>query len=237
MFGGRWKSLFGGSAGSAAPAPARVPTPPPITSGTRPRAPQNPTTNSRRSPGLEQFFYVIRDTAGLSLLDLSAASQANISFITGLGHRIYAEDIILALDGAYYPPDSFFEAQQDEARNRLILDQCLNFPSEHFDGALVWDCLQYMAPPLIEEVVERLWRILRPNAYVLAFFSSDERAATVPRYLYRIADGRTLLLTPQEHRPPSQHFNSRHLERLFGRFQQVKFFLARDNLREVLVKR
>lgn len=236
MFGGRWKALFGGGAGATAPAPARIPVPLGAASPARSRAPENPTAHSRRSAGLEQFFYVIRDTAGLSILDLSAASQANVSFITNLGHRIYAEDIILAMDGAF-PPDNFFEAQQDDALNRQILDQCLNFPAEHFDGALVWDCLQYMAPPLIEEVVDRLWYILRPNAYLLAFFSSDERATTVPRYLYRIADGRNLLLTPQQHRPPSQHFNSRHLERLFSRFQQVKFFLARDNLREVLVKR
>lgn len=236
MIGERLKAWFrGGSQPSPPPVP-QAPVSRPAGGAVRPRAAQNATAYSRRSPGLEQFFYILRDTAGLSILDLSAASQANISFITGLGHRIYAEDIMDALDSTY-PPERFFEAQQDGALNRQILDQCLNFPAGHFDGALVWDCLQYMKPPLLEEAVERLHFILRPNAYLLAFFSSDERAVTVPRYVYRIADARTILLAPQQHRQPSQHFNSRHLERLFGRFQQVKFFLARDNLREVLVKR
>ena len=50
-------------------------------------------------------------------------------------------------------------------------------------------------------------------------------------------DAKTLLLTPRCQRPPSQHFTTRSLEKLFARYQQVKFFLTRDNIREVLVRR
>jgi hypothetical protein len=32
-------------------------------------------------------------------------------------------------------------------------------------------------------------------------------------------------------------FNNRSLEKLFGKFESVKFFLTRDNLREVIVRR
>jgi hypothetical protein len=38
-------------------------------------------------------------------------------------------------------------------------------------------------------------------------------------------------------RRPVQRFNNRGVEKLFQRFQSVKFFLARDNLREVVVRR
>ena len=200
------------------------------------RAPAKAASYSRNSPGLEQFFYSLRDTSGLSLLDMSAASQANITYITNLGHRIYAEDFLECLD-ATFPAEDFFACQTDPARGQQVLDQCLNFPDGHFDGALVWDALQYVAPPLLQSAVDRLYEIMRPNAYLLAFFSSQERAPLVHNHVYRIADGKTLLLTPRSQRPPSQHFNSRNLERLFSRFQQVKFFLTRDSLREVLVKR
>lgn len=236
MFGERWKAIFRG--GGNPPAP-------PLSRSVRyshargihpARSSPDSSSYTRRSPGLEQFFHVVRDTAGLWMLDLSAASQSNVSFVTNLGHRLYTVDLVRALDETY-PAERFFEMQNDPRLARQVLDQSLNFPAGQFDGALVWDCLQYMAPALLETVVERLYEILRPNAYLLAFFSAEERAVTVPRYVYRIADGRTLLLIPQEHRPPSQHFTSRHLERLFGRFQQIKFFLARDSLREVLVKR
>src|ERR1039458_1990166 len=48
-----------------------------------------PTLSSRSSRGLEEFFTQIRDTSGLTLLDLGGATQKNISFITDLGHRNY----------------------------------------------------------------------------------------------------------------------------------------------------
>ncbi len=46
-----------------------------------------------------------------------------------------------------------------------------------------------------------------------------------------------LHLAQREMRRPVQLFNNRAIERLFQQFQSVKFFLARDNLREVIVRR
>jgi hypothetical protein len=37
-------------------------------------------------------------------------------------------------------------------------------------------------------------------------------------------------------RRPARLFNNRGLEKLFGRFESVKFFLTRDRLREVIAK-
>jgi hypothetical protein len=37
-------------------------------------------------------------------------------------------------------------------------------------------------------------------------------------------------------RRPAQLFNNRSLEKLFGRFESVKFFLTRERLREVIIK-
>ena len=48
--------------------------------------------SSRKSRGLEEFFVQIRDTSGLTILDLGGATQKNVSFITDLGHRLYSED-------------------------------------------------------------------------------------------------------------------------------------------------
>jgi hypothetical protein len=38
-------------------------------------------------------------------------------------------------------------------------------------------------------------------------------------------------------RKPSQPFNNRAIEKLFHEFGSVKFFLTRDHLREVIVRR
>jgi hypothetical protein len=238
LFKERFKALIRGGSGNPPPVPARRASTAASSPAGTPRriANRQPESYPRASRGLEQFFLVIGDTPGLSILDFSAASQANITFITNLGHRIYAEDFLDCLDSTF-PEDDFFEPQSHPVKAQQVLDQCLDFPPEHFDGALVWDLLQYVAPPLLTEVADRLYEVLRPNAYVLAYFSSEERAPLVQNHVYRIADAKTLLLTPRCQRPPSQHFTTRSLEKLFARYQQVKFFLTRDNIREVLVRR
>ena len=106
-----------------------------------------------------------------------------------------------------------------------------------FDGALVWDTLQFLSAPLLQIVVERLHRILRPGACLLAFFHSEEKIDTIPTYSYRISDHRNIMLVERGRRRPAQFFNNRSLEKLFQEFQSVKFFLTRDHLREVIVRR
>src|SRR2546430_13107247 len=52
---------------------------------------------ARHSNGLDQFFSYIKGESGLSILDLAGVNQANVSFITNLGHRIYSEDFLRSL--------------------------------------------------------------------------------------------------------------------------------------------
>ncbi|HOQ46538.1 MAG TPA: class I SAM-dependent methyltransferase [Bryobacteraceae bacterium] len=191
---------------------------------------------SRHSNGLEQFFSQIQGLTGLRILDLSGASQANVGFITGLGHAIYSEDVLKSLDLAFGDGD-FFQNQSDPERTERFLSQNFDFPENHFDGVLAWDSLEYFTPALLNQVVERLSRALRPGGYLLAMFHTEERADSIPAYYYRISDARTLLLTFREMRKPAQFFNNRAVERLFSSFESVKFFLTRDALREVIVKR
>ena len=191
---------------------------------------------SRHSHGLEQFCTSLRDRQGLNILDMSGASQANITFITELGHRIYSEDLIKGLDDAFGQGD-FYQNQTDPGKIESFLEQNLTFPPDHFDGALVWDSLQYLAPPLLENVVDRLAAMLKRGSYILAFFHADEKAAALPLCYYRITDSKNLLLVPRGERRPAQFFNNRGLEKLFQKFDSVKFFLTRDHLREIIVKR
>lgn len=191
---------------------------------------------SRNSNGLDQFLASIQDRSGLRLLDLAGASQNNIDFLTALGHRLYSDDIVRALDDAFGEGD-FLANQADAARAEFFLQQTLDFPEGSFDGALLWDTLQFLAPPLLQLTVDRLYRILRPGAYLLAFFNSDEKLKTVPVCSYRISDRKTLLLAPRGKNRPAQFFNNRALEKMFQNFQSLKFFLTRDHLREVIVRR
>lgn len=190
---------------------------------------------SRPSRGLEQFFAYQRGQAGLSILDLAGASQANINFITNLGHRLYSEDFVRTLDDAFGKVDVADPA--NEGRIDQFLRQTLNFEENQFDGVLVWDVLQYMAPTLLTATLERLRTIVKPQSYLLAYFHSDEKAQQVPFYSFRIKDQQNLQLAQRGLRKPAQIFNNRSLEKLFHKFDSVKFFLTREQLREVIVRR
>lgn len=223
MFKDRLKTMLGGpAAGKASSAGAgSVPQGPAIT---------------RHSSGLEQFANSIRHEENLSVLDFAGATQANVMFITSLGHRLSSEDYLRSLELAFADGD-FYANQNDPERMERFLGENLNFPPGNFDGALVWDALQFLSPELLQVTVDRLYETLKPNSSMLAFFHSDEKTLEVPLYQYRIQDHKTLLLTPRGHRARAQFFNNRGLEKLFHRFQSVKFFLTRDHLREVIVKR
>jgi hypothetical protein len=72
---------------------------------------------------------------------------------------------------------------------------------------------------------------------MLAFFNTVEKAEWLPVYSYRIADVNTLRLAWKTHRQPVEFFNNRRIELVFQKFDSVKFFLTRDKIREVIVRR
>ncbi len=100
-----------------------------------------------RAAGLEEFFVQIRDTSGLTILDLGGATQKNVSFITDLGHRLYSEDFLRILNEAFGAEDT--AEQTNPGRIEYFLKQTLDYPEGHFDGVLVWDVLEYLNPVLL----------------------------------------------------------------------------------------
>ena len=90
---------------------------------------------------------------------------------------------------------------------------------------------------VIIQTVERLADVMRPKSYLLAFFTANEKVSEVQSFAFRLVDHKTILLAERGMRPSGQVFNNRNLEKLFGKFESVKFFLTRENLREVIVRR
>ncbi|MBV9937311.1 MAG: class I SAM-dependent methyltransferase [Acidobacteriaceae bacterium] len=196
-----------------------------------------PPTLTRTSSGLNQFCSVLGAYQDLSILDMSGASQANISFVTGYGHRISSDDIIGTM-GECFGKD-LLEGQQAASNAQRFLDQSLTFPDNSFDGILVWDALQFLSSPLIEQAVAQLLRIMRSGGQMLVYFNSQEKAVRFPVYTYRIQDHRTVtqVARPGSTYQRSQYFNSRNLEQLFEHASSIKFFLTRDHLRELIIRK
>jgi len=191
--------------------------------------------DTRQSRGLDQFFSSFRDQAGLSILDLGGAHQENVNFITNLGHKFYSEDFLRIFQETF---GEDIADQSNPGRIHYFLRRSLDYTDEQFDGVLAWDALVYMEPALLAATVDRLLQILKPKGYLLAMFHSAERQQTAPCYSFRIQDLRTLRVSLDGERPASrQLFNNRSLEKLFQKFESVKFFLSRDSLREVIVRK
>ena len=221
--------------GSRAATPAGRPTP-----GIGPRAPSSgragviEPSGTRPSRGLEEFFQYIRGQSGLTILDLGGATQQNISFITNLGHRLYSQDFLRTLEEVCGGEDAI--QQSNPGQIDYFLRQALDYPEEHFDAVLIWDSLEYLSPPMLAAVVERLHRIVKPRSYMLSFFHADDKLEAVPCYTFRIQEVNSLQVTQRGMHRPAQLFNNRSVEKLFSGFESVKFFLTRERLREVIVK-
>jgi SAM-dependent methyltransferase len=194
-------------------------------------------SETRNSNGLDQFCASLEVRPGLSILDFSGISQSTVTFITEYGHGLYSDDFGRQLDQCFGTTGDFYENQSNPLLVSRFMEAALDFDDQSFDGALVWDSLQFLTPSLLQTVVAKLHRILRPGSNLLAVFHADERVENVPTWSYRIQDRKTVMMAHRAQRRPAQVFNNRSLEKLFQDFESVKFFLTRDHLREVLVRR
>jgi SAM-dependent methyltransferase len=190
---------------------------------------------TRHSSGMGEFTKLLSGKESLNILDLGPTSPQNIALLTGMGHRVYNEDVLLAsLDPTY--------VEQDEAGNKHIkvaefLNENLNHEPQRFDAVLCWDIPDYLHESLVKAMVERLAKVTKPGGVLLAYFHTKDAGPDAPYYRYHIAGKDLLSLQRGPQFRLQRIFNNRHIENLFKDFSNIKFFLARDNVREVLVVR
>ena len=190
---------------------------------------------SRRSTGFGEFIRGISREEDLKILDLGSTSPANITFMTGLGHRFQQEDLLrLASDKSLVVPNGDGGSGIDV--NRFLRDN-LSFEREEFDAVMFWDLADFLPEPLVKPVIERIQIAMKPGGSMLAFFHTKDAGPDAPFYRYNIVSKDTLELQPVRGFRLQRVFNNRHVENLFRDYGSIKFFLGRDNIREVLVVR
>ena len=196
--------------------------------------PETPDSYRRKSNGLSHFFETFPDRPDLEVLDLGGLTQSNVNFLSEHGCKIHALDLLADFD---YCKEHLPERQFDPQTAQQFIDEYLNYSVDQFDAILAWDTLEHLDPDLLNLVVPRLGEILSPDGGLLTFFHTQSRGETVRVYRYQIEDSHVLTLQVRQQRTLQQTFNNRSLERLFGAFRSVKFFLTRDSLREVIAVR
>lgn len=188
----------------------------------------------RRSSGLREFWKGIEGEPGLQILDMGAVSQANISFITELGYKVYTADLLQTIL-RFTPKEG--QTVEPMAQSEAFFRDNLNFSEGQFDGILCWDLFDFVSDPLIKPLVARLHHCLKPKGAVLSFFHTGAAGQQVKMYQYRIRSEDTLQMTERGLGKLQRHFNNRTIENLFRDFASLKFYLSRDNLREVISMR
>lgn len=214
--------------------------------------PAKPARLTRRSSGLGELSRHFGSEEGLCVLDLGATSPANIRYLTERGHKIYSEDVLLAsTDPSLVMKDEEGKTVLDSKR---FLEDTLAYPAAHFDAVLCWNLPDYLDESVVKPVIGRLWSVLKPGGMLLAFFHTRDAGPDAPCYRYHMVGTDTLemqTIVREARRGPTgavhtvaggtfrlqRVFNNRHIENLFRDFTSIKFFLARDNVREVLVVR
>jgi len=209
---------------------------------------------TRRSSGLAEVSRSLKSQEPLCVLDIGSTSATNIRYLTALGHKIYSEDL---LEGSTDPSLVGKDEQGHPALDsRRFLDDNLVYPPAQFDIVFCWNLADYLDESLVRPVVGRLWSSIKPGGMLLAFFHTREAGPDAPCYRYHMVGNDTLEMQHIEARRDLRKgptgalhtaieksfrlqrvFNNRHIETLFRDFGSIKFFLTRDNIREVLVVR
>src|SRR5579872_23486 len=223
-------------------------------SGEGPKTGSGNSRLTRRSSGLAELARVLQSEEPLCVLDIGSTSAANIRYMTERGHKIYSEDLLDAsTDPALATQD---EQGKPTLDSKQFLSDNLQFSNAQFDLVFCWNLADYLDESLVKPVVARLWSTMRPGGMLLAFFHTQEAGPDAPCYRYHMLSNDMLEMQHIEARRDlrkgptgavhsSIHksfrlqrvFNNRHIESLFRDFASIKFFLTRDNVREVLVVR
>jgi SAM-dependent methyltransferase len=194
---------------------------------------------TRPSNGLDQFFLALAGQDRLKILDLCGA-PATTEFLFEQQQIPRPDPFYRALELAFGSGPGYLERQLEPDRVDIFVEHTLGHKEGEFDAVLLWDSLQYLRPELLEPVVEQIYSITRPGAPLLAVFHADERLSgqeEVPVFSYQVQGRNSLFLAEKDRRRPAHHFNNRMIEKIFRKFASTKFFLARDHLREVLIRR
>lgn len=208
----RWPSWLGGRGGAEVPGDAGA------------SAGRIPEESRRPSTGLAEFLQLL--PAGGKVLHLGAASDLTFQYLSSLGQLSMSVDL---LQGYHEMGGS-----RDEALQGFLSEFC-SFRDADFDGALIWDQLQYLPALVREEVVTRVHHTLRPGAPLLAMFHTGELPGAPA--VHHILNQREVASVTRGLKMAAEPMSIRQIDQLFERFAGLKYFLNRTSLREALIQR
>lgn len=190
---------------------------------------------TRPSRGWAEVLAFLKASDSLRVLDFGTTSPANINFLTSLGHSVYMANVV---QDANKPEWKVTSADGSETYDvEGFVDSSLDFSGRDFDVILLWDTANYLPGPLVPAMFERLHGVLRPNGRMLALFHGRTEGQDAAFSRYQLTDSDQLQVTPAGDYAVQQVYQPRQIETLLEKFGSTRFFLGKDNTREVIAVR
>ncbi len=194
----------------------------------------------RHSRGWGEVRSDLQTLEGLRVLDFGATSPANINFLTTLGHSVYMANVVQESTRPEWllpvPADAAKGAQAGFDVERFLAAN-LDFSGRDFDVVLLWDTANYLPPEVVPAMFERLRAVLRPGGKLLAFFQSRTEGPETALSRYQLSNDDDLVLLESGAFPVRQVYQTRQVERFLEGYSSFRFFVGKDNVREVIAVR
>jgi SAM-dependent methyltransferase len=188
----------------------------------------------RPSRGWVEVLAYLKANDSLRVLDIGTTSPVNINFLTSLGHSVYMANVVQDANKPEWK-------QQTDAGEEYDVDgfvkSCLDFSGRDFDVVLLWDTANYLPAPLVPAVFERLHAVLRSQGRLLALFQGRAEGPETAFSRYQLTDTDQLHVISAGDYPVRQVYQTRQIEKLLEKFSSTRFFLGKDNMREVIAVR
>ena len=188
----------------------------------------------RPSRGWADVLAYLKANESLRVLDFGTTSPGNINFLTSLGHSVYMANVV---QDANKPEWKRQTDAGEEYDVESFVKSSLDFSGRDFDVVLLWDTVNYLPAQLVPAVFERLHKVLRPNGRLLALFHGRAEGPETAFSRYQLTDTDQLHVVSAGDYHVLQVYQPRQLEKLLDKFSSTRFFLGKDNMREVIAVR
>ena len=188
---------------------------------------------ARHSSGWGQLGKHLHAQEALRILDIGPTSAGNINFITNLGHSVYMANLVEEAA----KPDYLLSGDEAGFDVQKFLSHNLDFAGRTFDVVAFWDTADYLPQAVLQPVIDRIFEVMQPGGYLLAFFHTKAEGEDTIFSRYHLTEGDQVQIQRVGGHPVLQLYTNRQVEAIFSQFAGYKFFLAKDALREVIVTR
>lgn len=190
---------------------------------------------TRPSRGWAEVLAYLKANESLRVLDFGTTSPANINFLTSLGHSVYMANVVQdANRPEWLLPSEGAEKVYDVEG---FVKSSLDFSGRDFDVILLWDTADFLPGPMVPALFERLRAVLREQGRLLALFHGRAEGPEAAFSRYQLSESDQLHIISAGDYPVRQVYQMRQIEKLLDGFGSTRFFLGKDNIREVTAVR